>query len=37
LRLKKLEELRELQSLLEQNILSEEEFMEQKGLVLDSL
>jgi len=36
LRLKKMQELRELQSLLEQNILTEE-FVEQKRLVLDSL
>lgn len=37
LRGKKLNELRELQQLLEQNILSTEEFLEQKSLVLDSL
>ncbi len=37
LRIKKLQELRELQQLLEQNILSDEEFTEQKALVLDSL
>ena len=37
LRVKKLQELRELQRLLEENILSEEEFTEQKSLVLDSL
>ena len=37
LRMKKIQELRELQALLEQNILTEEEFMEQKGLVLNSL
>ena len=37
LRKKKIPELRKLQSLLEQNILTEEEFVEQKGLVLDSL
>lgn len=37
LRMKKLQELRELQQLLEENILTTEEFMEQKGLVLESL
>ena len=37
LRMKKLRELRELQELLEQNILTQQEFMEQKKLVLDSL
>ena len=37
LRMKKLRELRELQALLEQNILTQQEFMEQKQLVLDSL
>ena len=37
LRGKELNELRELQQLLEQNILSTEEFLEQKSLVLDSL
>ena len=37
LRLKKLNELKELQSLLQQNILTEEEFTEQKLLVLSSL
>lgn len=37
LRMKKLHELRELQSLLEQNILTQQEFQEQKQLVLDSL
>ena len=33
LRLKKLKELRELQALLEQSILSEAEFVEQKAIV----
>ena len=37
LRMKKLRELRELQTLLEQNILTRQEFIEQKQLVLDSL
>ena len=37
LRMKKLHELRELQALLEQNILTEQEFVEQKQLVLNSL
>lgn len=37
LRMKKLQELRELQGLLEQNILTQQEFVEQKTLVLDSL
>ena len=37
LRMKKLHELRELQGLLEQNVLNQEEFDEQKRLVLDSL
>ena len=37
LRMKKLRELKELQELLEQNILTQQEFMEQKQLVLDSL
>ena len=37
LRLKKLHELRELQGLFEQNILTQQEFVEQKQLVLDSL
>ncbi len=37
LRIKKIHELRELQQLLEQNILTEEEFAEQKSLVLSSL
>ena len=37
LRMKKLSELRELQALLEQNILTQQEFIEQKQLVLDSL
>ena len=37
LRMKKLHELRELQGLLEQNVLTQEEFAEQKRLVLDSL
>ena len=37
LRSKKLQELRELQCLRDQNILTEEEFAEQKGLVLASL
>ena len=37
LRMKKLRELRELQELLEQNILTQQEFIEQKQLVLDSL
>ena len=35
--MKKLHELRELQELLEQNILPQQEFMEQKKLVLDCL
>ena len=37
LRIKKLQELRELQQLYEQSILNEAEFIEQKSLVLDSL
>ena len=37
LRMKKLHELRELQGLLEQNVLTQEEFAEQKRLVLNSL
>ena len=37
LRMKNLRELRELQGLLEQNILTQQEFVEQKQLVLDSL
>lgn len=37
LRIKKLQELRELQQLLEQNLLTEEEFTEQKAMVLSSL
>ena len=37
LRIKKLQELRELQHLLEENVLTTEEFVEQKGLVLGSL
>ena len=37
LRMKKLQELRELQNLLENNILNEAEFIEQKAIVLDSL
>ena len=37
LRMKKLRELRELQELLECNILTQQEFTEQKRLVLDSL
>ena len=37
LRMKKLQELRELQGLLEQNILTQQEFIEQKQLVLESL
>ncbi len=37
LRLKKLQELRELQNLLESNILDTAEFEEQKAIVLDSL
>ena len=37
LRMKKLHELRELQGLLEQNVLTQEEFAEQKRMVLDSL
>ena len=37
LRMKKLKELRELQTLLEQNILDKREFAEQKAIVLDSL
>ena len=37
LRMKKLKELRELQTLLEQNILNEAEFAEQKAIVLESL
>ena len=37
LRIKKLRELCELQGLLEQNVLIQEEFAEQKQLVLDSL
>ena len=37
LRMKKLKELRELQTLLEQNILNEAEFTEQKAIVLESL
>ena len=35
--MKKLQELRELQNILESNILSDEEFTEQKAIVLDSL
>ena len=37
LRMKKLSKLRELQSLLEQNVLTQQKFVEQKQLVLDSL
>ena len=37
LRKKKLQELRELKQLLESNILNDEEFTEQKAIVLDSL
>lgn len=37
LRMKKLQELRELQQLYEQSTLSQAEFMEQKSLVLDAL
>ena len=37
LRFTKLQELKELQLLLDQNILTEDEFLEQKGLVLSSL
>ena len=37
LRIKKLQELRELQQLLEQNVLTEEESSEQKAMVLSSL
>ena len=37
LRMKKLRELRELQELLEQNILTQQEFIEQKQLILNSL
>ena len=37
LRIKKLQELRELQQLLEENVISKEEFNEQKTLVLNSL
>ena len=37
LRMRKLKELRELQTLLEQNILNEDEFAEQKAIVLESL
>ena len=37
LRMKTLQELRELQGLLEQNILTQQEFIEQKQLVLESL
>ena len=37
LRMKKLHELRELQGLLEQNVLTQEEFAKQKQMVLDSL
>ena len=37
LRMKKLQELRELQQLLEENVISKEEFNEQKALVLNSL
>ena len=37
LRMKNLCELREPQELLEQNVLTQQEFMEQKKLVLDSL
>ena len=37
LRMKKLKELRELQALLEQSILNEAEFAEQKAIVLESL
>lgn len=37
LRTKKLQELHELQALLEQNVLTQQEFIEQKQLVLDSL
>ena len=37
LQMKKLQELRELQNLLENNILNEAEFIEQKAIVLDSL
>ena len=35
--MKKLQELRELQNLLENKILDESEFSEQKAIVLDSL
>ena len=37
LRMKKLQELRELQALMEQSVLTQDEFQEQKHLVLDSL
>ena len=37
LRMKKLQELRELQQLLEENVISKEEFNEQKTLLLNSL
>ena len=37
LRIKKLQETRELQQLLEQNVLTNEEFTEQKAMVLSSL
>ena len=37
LRMKKLQELRELQNLLESNILKKDEFLEQKAIVLESL
>ena len=37
LRMKKLQELHKLQALLEQNVLTQQEFIEQKQLVLDSL
>ena len=37
LRLKKLQELRELQQLLELNVLTPEEFAEQKAIVLEAL
>ncbi len=37
LRIKKLQELRELQQLLEQNVLTDAEFEEQKMLVLNAL
>ena len=37
LRMKKLQELRELQNLLESKILNDEEFLEQKAIVLQSL